>query len=97
MISRRLVNRLDTPLRFTHLFYGVWGDIVAKAIDIIKGLEILGKYATGGTDEHIGGAGHDIIWGLPVDEEKVTEEDRAKLEEHGLHTGGGEEGWYHYA
>lgn len=70
---------------------------MAKAIDIIRGLEILGKYADGGTNEHIGGAGHDIIWGLPVDDEKVTEEDKARLKEHGWHTGGGEEGWYHYA
>ena len=68
---------------------------MAKAIDIIKGLEILGKYAEKGTEERIGGAGHDIIWGLPVDDEKITDEDKAKLEKHGWRTGGGNEGWWH--
>ena len=70
---------------------------MAKAIDIIRGLEILGKYTDEGLEAHIGGAAHDIIFGLPVDDEKVTDEDKAKLEEHGWHTGGGEEGWWHYA
>ncbi len=70
---------------------------MARAIDIIKGLEILGKYTRGGTEDHIGGAGHDIIFGLPVADDAVTEEDRAELEKRGWYTGGGEEGWYHYA
>ena len=67
---------------------------MAKAIDIIKGLEILSKYSKNGVSEHIGGAGHDIIWGLPVDDKKMSNEDKLELEQHGWYTGGGEEGWY---
>ena len=73
---------------------------MARAIDIIKGLEILCKYADRGTDAHIGGAEHDVIYGVEVDNSRVTDEDLETLDRHGWLCGearGDDEGWFHFA
>lgn len=51
-----------------------------KIRNVIKGLEILAKYV--GLDEDIGGAEHDILYGVPNDV-AVTVEDAAKLKAFG--------------
>ena len=70
---------------------------MARVIDIIKGLQILAKYAE--EDAHIGGAEHDVIYGPPTMGE-ISPEDREKLRESRWHEGEDEDeglGWYHFA
>lgn len=53
---------------------------MAMISDLIEGFQILQKYV--GSDEHIGGADHDIIWGVDCE---VSEEDAKRLNELGWH------------
>ena len=71
---------------------------MARAIDIIKGLEILCRYHPHGTDASLGGAEHDLSHGIDIGDTEITDEDKAALESHRwFYADGDEEGWYHFA
>ncbi len=53
---------------------------MASISDLIEGLKILRNYV--GDDEHIGGAGRDIIWGVECE---VSEWDALLLNDLGWH------------
>jgi hypothetical protein len=68
---------------------------MARAIDIVEGLKILAKYAPKGLEEHIGGANHDIIFGLDIDQATIPDEDIILLDRHGWFYRA-DEGWVHF-
>ena len=54
---------------------------MATIANVTKGLEIFARHR--GADEHIAGATHDIIYGVDVPADELTEEEREQLEETG--------------
>ena len=58
---------------------------MAKVSDIIKGLQILCKYADKGEETHLGGADHDIIYSPVSIHQTFSEEDLDSLDALGWH------------
>ena len=67
---------------------------MATSNQIIEGLKILALYNSHGLNAHLGGADHDIIYGIPTDTE-LSVEDAAKMSELGWHFKG-DEGWQRF-
>lgn len=61
------------------------GGDMAKVSDIIKGLQLLSKYADDGEETHLGGADHDIIYSHVGGDTVVAPEDIVSLEKLGWH------------
>lgn len=63
---------------------------------IIEGLTILAKHDKDGFEGHLGGADHDIVYGHQASMlNKMSDEDRAKLNELGWHFDE-DNGWSHF-
>lgn len=63
--------------------------------EIIRGLDIFARYTHNGHEAHLGGADHDVIYGLPLIV-NVSDVDAARLEELGWHRNKSADCWVHY-